>query len=53
MATSDYDFVPPHPISIGKRNDLLQGFSSFEIVNFQFWDKEVYGMPFQSLGNCF
>lgn len=46
-------FNPFRLISIGKRSDLMEGFSSFEIADFLVWDKAVYGMPFQSLGKDF
>ena len=50
-ATATYkDFKPLKILTIGKRNDLPKGFSAFDIGDMQFWDKFVYGMPFQSIG---
>jgi len=37
-------------ITIGKRNDLPEGFGAFIIGDMMFWEKFVYGMPFQSIG---
>ena len=51
MATH-FDFNPVEIISLGKRNDLPIGFSSFKIGDLQFWENYVHGMPFQSIGNC-
>ena len=50
MATTGYSYNPFQVITIGKQVDLPRGFNTFEIGDIQFWDKYIWGMPFQSIG---
>jgi len=50
VTVSNHDFKAFPVMTIGKRNDMQKGFSSFQIGDLHFWDKYVYGIPYQSIG---